>query len=96
MEKEREQERDREKGKEGGKEERKHPRLEVYLPDAVPKAFEMVLSYIYTDRIYPAGINGTYFGYCSTSALRSLHSAATSHLNLKHLVTNDVDDYSVQ
>ena len=58
MEKERERERDREKGKEGGKEERKFPRLEVYLPDAVPKAFEMVLSYIYTDRIYPAGVNG--------------------------------------
>ena len=59
MEKERERERDREKGKEGVKEERKYPRLEVYLPDAVPKAFEMVLSYIYTDRIYPAGVNGT-------------------------------------
>ena len=59
MEKERERERDREKGKEGGKEERKYPRLEVYLPDAVPKAFEMVLSYIYTDRISPAGVNGT-------------------------------------
>ena len=59
MEKERERERDREKGKEGGKEERKYPRLEVYLPDAVPKAFEMVLSYIYTDRIYPSGVNGT-------------------------------------
>ena len=58
MEKERERERDRDKGKEGGKEERKCPRLEVYLPDAVPKAFEMVLSYIYTDRIYPAGVNG--------------------------------------
>ncbi|XP_074641626.1 leucine-zipper-like transcriptional regulator 1 [Tubulanus polymorphus] len=27
--------------------------LEVYLPDACPKAFEMVLSYIYTDRINP-------------------------------------------
>ncbi|XP_067650775.1 leucine-zipper-like transcriptional regulator 1 [Haliotis asinina] len=28
-------------------------RLEVALPDASPKAFEMVLSYIYTDRIHP-------------------------------------------
>ena len=67
MEKERERERDREKGKEGGKEERKFPRLEVYLPDAVPKAFEMVLSYIYTDRIYPAGVNGTCFNNFGSS-----------------------------
>ncbi|KAK3599084.1 hypothetical protein CHS0354_024412 [Potamilus streckersoni] len=29
-------------------------RLEVMLPDADPKAFEMVLAYIYTDRIYPS------------------------------------------
>lgn len=28
-------------------------RLEVFLPDAEPEAFEMVLSYIYTDRIQP-------------------------------------------
>lgn len=28
-------------------------RLKVVIPDAVPKAFEMVLSYIYTDRIHP-------------------------------------------
>ncbi|ESO89967.1 hypothetical protein LOTGIDRAFT_124272 [Lottia gigantea] len=27
--------------------------LNVYLPDAKPRAFEMVLSYIYTDRIHP-------------------------------------------
>lgn len=27
------------------------PILEVKLPDAVPEAFEMVLNYIYTDRI---------------------------------------------
>lgn len=27
------------------------PMLEVKLPDAVPEAFEMVLNYIYTDRI---------------------------------------------
>ena len=27
--------------------------LEVVLPDAVPEAFRMVLSYIYTDRIDP-------------------------------------------
>lgn len=25
--------------------------LEVYLPNAEPEAFEMVLNYIYTDRI---------------------------------------------
>ena len=28
-------------------------RLEVFLPDASPRPFEMVLSYIYTDRIHP-------------------------------------------
>ncbi len=39
---------------EGEKSRKQVPRLEVFLPDAVPKAFEMVLSYIYTDRIYPA------------------------------------------
>ena len=29
------------------------PMLEVKLPDAVPEAFEMVLNYVYTDRIDP-------------------------------------------
>jgi len=29
------------------------PLLEVRLPDAVPEAFDMVLNYIYTDRIDP-------------------------------------------
>ena len=28
-------------------------KLEVILPDANPQAFEMLLSYIYTDRIHP-------------------------------------------
>ena len=28
-------------------------RPEVNLPDADPRAFELVLSYIYTDRIHP-------------------------------------------
>ena len=28
-------------------------KLQVALPDANPQAFEMVLSYIYTDRIHP-------------------------------------------
>lgn len=30
------------------------PTLEVKLQDAVPEAFEMVLNYIYTDRIDPS------------------------------------------
>lgn len=29
------------------------PLLQVCLPDAVPEAFELVLTYIYTDRIDP-------------------------------------------
>ena len=35
--------------------EKPEPRLpEVKLPDSDPHAFELVLSYIYTDRIHPA------------------------------------------
>lgn len=33
------------------------PTLEVRLPDAVPEAFQMVLNYIYTDRIDPFRCN---------------------------------------
>ena len=31
----------------------KRLRAAVFLPDAVPEAFQLVLSYIYTDRILP-------------------------------------------
>ena len=32
--------------------------VEVYLSDAEPEAFQLVLSYIYTDRIHPQKLKG--------------------------------------
>lgn len=40
-------------------------RLKVIIPDAVPKAFEMVLSYIYTDRIHPTQKGERLSFFCS-------------------------------
>ncbi|EEC15876.1 lztr-1, putative, partial [Ixodes scapularis] len=51
------------------------PILQVRLPDAVPEAFELVLTYIYTDRIDPTRksdfLPNELLNYCGTVCIRS-------------------------